>query len=125
MTNPTSESAKPVAPEDYSAFSNLAMLVKRLVHRYRQLDPHDPISADVLKFLRECGGMGTPFRAAPIAQTADARDTERWRALRGACKSLIAASEEYDFDDGLGVGILQDAWDEFQTAVDAAAAPAA
>ena len=57
--------AQPVAPDNYSAFSNLAMLVKRLVHRYRQLDPHDPISADVLKFLRECGGMGTPFRAAP------------------------------------------------------------
>ena len=56
----------------------------------------------------------------PAAQTADARDTERWRALRGACESLIAASEEYDFDDGFGVGILQDAWDEFQTAVDAA-----
>ena len=61
-----------------------------------------------------------PLYAAPPAQTADARDTERWRALRGACESLIAASEEYDFDDGLGVGILQDAWDEFQTAVDAA-----
>ena len=71
---PAQPAAEPVAPEDYSAFANLAMSVKRLVHQYRSLDPHDPLSDNVMKFLRECGGMGSPLRAAAPTKPEQSED---------------------------------------------------
>jgi hypothetical protein len=67
---PEPAAQEPVAPDDYSSFANLAMSVKRLVHQYRSLDPHDPLSDSVMKFLRECGGMGSPLRVAPPSHDA-------------------------------------------------------
>lgn len=44
----------------------------------------------------------------------------KYRLLVAACNRILAEAEEYDFDDGMGVGILQSYWDEFQNALELA-----
>lgn len=43
-----------------------------------------------------------------------------FRLLIAACNRLSAETEEYDFDDGMGRGALQDYWDEFEDALEKA-----